>query len=147
MIEHGCMCTLVWNFIIDINTYTGHNKRRLIRGVLFWGLFSDMLLLFLRSAIRVSGDLCCLAWSTRLPVEQMNRREVSRLSADKPISHMRRTARRQAHQIYLLPPCRCIASPLLRRSQMQDENLFLPPAFRIQRSSLAVSCRESEGHT
>lgn len=45
-----------------------------------------------------------LALSTRLPVEQMSRREVSRPTADKPISHMRCNAGRQPHQIYLLSP-------------------------------------------
>ena len=117
-------------------------------------VFLEMRLLCLNSCFDVSG--CLLASSARLPVEQMNRREVSSLSAGKPISHMRRDAQRQPRQIYLLSTCRCILAPLslslslslcLRKQPNVRWKSFLPPASRIQRGSVAVSYRQSRGHT
>lgn len=75
-----------------------------------WDVFLEMRPLCLNSCLGVSG--CLLASSARLPVEQMNRGEVSSLSVGKPISHMRRDAQRQPRQIYLLSTCRCILAPL-----------------------------------
>lgn len=63
--------------------------------------------------------------STRLPVEEPNRGEVSRLFVGKPISHMRHNTQWQPCQIYLLSACRCIVLTLLcQKKQPNVRRIF-----------------------